>query len=533
VTSTGDTPDASIGDGACADAAGACTLRAAIAEANALAGDDTIAFALPGTPPVRIALTRVLPEISSRVGTLVIDGYTQPGSRVNDAAFGSNAIPGVELRGAGVSETPQGLFITSPGNTVRGLAFARFNKAIFLTGADAHDNRIVGNWVGYRADGSNAALADSGVVLDGGAHHNVVGTADRADRNVIGNWRNAIDLYGAGTDGNVIRGNLLCTRPSGFAPASCMTGIDLDYGIKDTLIGGDAAGERNVIGPTKLQAVELSHAWDPTAGPGDDPGGRYALTGNQVVGNWLGFRADGSYDPAFRSGLRGRRNDNGNGVNVIDGPTGNLVARNHIASLADGIQLLASTTRSNQVVGNTIGIAPRGGAAPLTGWGIRVRLGANDVLLEANRIANAAEGGIGLTHPSVRRVRMTRNLVSSTSGPPIDLFGFPGPDPNDPGDRDAGANTLLNTPLVGRATTNVVRGTGIPGATVEVYRASRPRGSRGLPVAYVGTTTVGEDGRWTLRTQVLVAGQRATALQIVSNGNTSELAPNRVVAVAP
>lgn len=42
VNTTNDTVDATPGDGTCADASSACSLRAAISEANALAGDDTI-----------------------------------------------------------------------------------------------------------------------------------------------------------------------------------------------------------------------------------------------------------------------------------------------------------------------------------------------------------------------------------------------------------------------------------------------------------------------------------------------------------
>lgn len=42
VNTTNDTVDATPGDGTCADASAACSLRAAISEANALAGDDTI-----------------------------------------------------------------------------------------------------------------------------------------------------------------------------------------------------------------------------------------------------------------------------------------------------------------------------------------------------------------------------------------------------------------------------------------------------------------------------------------------------------
>src|SRR4051812_9092837 len=48
VNSLGDTNDAAPSDGACADSSGACTLRAAIQEANSLAGDDTINFSVTG-----------------------------------------------------------------------------------------------------------------------------------------------------------------------------------------------------------------------------------------------------------------------------------------------------------------------------------------------------------------------------------------------------------------------------------------------------------------------------------------------------
>jgi len=42
VNTTADTADAVPGDGICADSGGACSLRAAVQEANALAGPDTI-----------------------------------------------------------------------------------------------------------------------------------------------------------------------------------------------------------------------------------------------------------------------------------------------------------------------------------------------------------------------------------------------------------------------------------------------------------------------------------------------------------
>ncbi len=63
VNSLLDTPDVAPGNGECLDANGKCTLRAAIQEANAFGGDDTISFFVTGT----INLTGALPVLSSSV----------------------------------------------------------------------------------------------------------------------------------------------------------------------------------------------------------------------------------------------------------------------------------------------------------------------------------------------------------------------------------------------------------------------------------------------------------------------------------
>lgn len=61
VNSLADTSDAAPGNGICADAGGACTLRAAIEEANSLAGDETINAFVNGT----INLTGPLPSLTN------------------------------------------------------------------------------------------------------------------------------------------------------------------------------------------------------------------------------------------------------------------------------------------------------------------------------------------------------------------------------------------------------------------------------------------------------------------------------------
>src|SRR4051812_10932852 len=59
---------------------GTGSLRQAILDANTTAGADTIAFNIAGAGVRTIAPTLALPPIT---GPVVIDGYTQPGSRPN------------------------------------------------------------------------------------------------------------------------------------------------------------------------------------------------------------------------------------------------------------------------------------------------------------------------------------------------------------------------------------------------------------------------------------------------------------------
>lgn len=60
VSSAADSVDAAAGDGVCADANGACTLRAAVMEANVHAGTDVIVFALPAPAVIDLTLGKIL-----------------------------------------------------------------------------------------------------------------------------------------------------------------------------------------------------------------------------------------------------------------------------------------------------------------------------------------------------------------------------------------------------------------------------------------------------------------------------------------
>ncbi|MEO8246780.1 MAG: PKD domain-containing protein [Chloroflexota bacterium] len=529
VNSNADTADAALGNGICADSAGRCTLRAAMAEANWHAGDDRIEFAIAGTAPILIQAASQLPNISQRTGTLTIDAYTQPGARVNTSTTSSNAIPGIELRGPGSSTRALGFYITSANNMIRGIAMNNWYNAVFIDGPDAGGNRIVGNWLGFRGDSTTLGGAHFNVVLNTGAHDNIIGTADAADRNVSGGATHAIELYGPGTARNIIQNNLLCIRPNGTSTASCSTGIDHNFGPQDGLIGGSAPNERNVIGPTSLQGIELSHGWDPAIGSANGSTPTYQINGHRVLGNWVGFPGDGHYLSSFRSATSSPGGgDNGQGINVYDGSNNNLVEGNYVASNYDGIQFASGNALANTARGNFIGLSPFGEAAPLSRWGIKIRLGTRLHNLENNTIANATLGGINVINNSTG-IKMSQNIIT-TSGWAIDLYGVAGPDANDVGDGDLGANTLLNTPEITGATSTLVSGTGLPGAVVEVFRATRAAGQFGMPDRFLGSATVAAGGAWNVPVTTLV-GDRVTATQIRNGRDTSELSANALVAV--
>ncbi len=539
VNSAADTADATPGNAVCADSLGRCTLRAAITEADWLAGEDRIQFNITGIAPIRIQLGSRLPLITSRSGPVVIDGYSQPGSSPNTATFGSNAVPGIEIRGNGQGAREMGFFITSPNNVVQGFIFGNMWRGVFLDGANATGNKVVGNWIGYTPL-QGASGGQYGVVFNNGAHHNFVGTPALADRNVIGNWGAGIDAYGPGSDSNVVQNNLFCIRPDGNGTASCSSAIDHNFGPKNGLFGGFGPNERNIIGRTSLQCIEYSHGYNPSGPPGTDFSLRYQINNNQILGNWAGFRHNGNYDSAYRCGQNFSTADNGQGINVYDGANDNLVEGNYVASVYDGIQTMAPTAQRNIIRNNIIGESPFGVAAPLGRWGVVVRWSSAHSVVEGNTIKNAAAGGIGLLDMNnnnqgmavAYNIRLTRNIVTNTNGPAIDLFPTAGPNPNDAGDGDDGANTLLNTPVLTNVTTGRVDGTAQAGSLVEVYRASRPAGQFGLPTAYLGSATAAGNGTWTLAT-VLNVGDRVTALQIRPDGNTSELSVNVAAVSGP
>lgn len=95
VNSLTDAVDAAPGDGACLTAGGVCTLRAALEEANALAGADTIDFSVTGTISLTLGTQLVASETVSITATNIGDIIVSvPGGNTNrNLLVGSETAP--------------------------------------------------------------------------------------------------------------------------------------------------------------------------------------------------------------------------------------------------------------------------------------------------------------------------------------------------------------------------------------------------------------------------------------------------------
>ena len=278
VNTTADTADAVPGDGICADSGGACSLRAAIQEANALAGPDTIqlgaaTYVLSGAAGDDVALSGDL-DIT---GDLTLTGAGTASTIIDGG--GVDRVLDIDPSGAGVNVTISNL-------TVRG-----------------------GNAAGQAGGGirnlgtlslSNVTLAANSSGINGGGLLNL-GTLTLTNTTVSGNT--------AGTDGGGIYnsggGTLTITASTlsgniansagrnggGIFNASAATLTNVTVSGNSANSGG--GGVFNSGGTATLVNVTLGENSAPIGGGISNPAGTVTLT-NTLVANSTGGNCSGA-----------------------------------------------------------------------------------------------------------------------------------------------------------------------------------------------------------------------------------------------
>ncbi|MEJ7590085.1 MAG: hypothetical protein WKF77_00900 [Planctomycetaceae bacterium] len=243
---------------------GSGSLRQAIIDANAISGRDQIQFSIPGVGPFAIHPQTALPSITENV---IVDATSQPGY---------SGTPLVELDGDNVLTAASGLQVNSNSALIKGLSIVNWSSAGLIF--NGNNNQLQSSYIGVHANGTTAGANVTGVLIQNAASGNTIGGVSSASGNVIsGNSGVGVLITGSGTAGNTVLGNYIGTNASGTSLIrNASTNVRIDN-ARNNVIGGTAAGSRNVI------AGSSDNIWILGAGS----------TGNRVEGNYLGLNAAG------------------------------------------------------------------------------------------------------------------------------------------------------------------------------------------------------------------------------------------------
>jgi hypothetical protein len=266
------------------------SLAQAIFDSNQRAGPDTIVFNIPGS-----GVHRFQGGYPAITDSLVIDGYTQPGSHPNTLSVGDDAVILIQLDGGNKAGT-FGLILSGANATnclIRGLAFTGFTSApnpngpnfppVYGYGINISDeagagNVVQGNFIGLNPDGITAGKNYEGALI--GGDQPAMGGVDPAARNVISGNDSGLVIGGPAT----VTGNYIGTDATGTRAVG--NGIGVKVAGADTVLGGTARGAGNVISGNKDEGIQLGYFVT-----------FRVLTGSErtiIQGNLIGTTADGT-----------------------------------------------------------------------------------------------------------------------------------------------------------------------------------------------------------------------------------------------
>ncbi len=279
---------------------------------------------------------------------------------------GTQAIPndyGVEIDAGAtdnlVGTNGDGINDAAERNLLSGNLFA----GVWINGTGTNANVVAGNLIGTDFSGTVALdngtqpisdiqgdIFGGGVAISDGASDNRIGTDgqsvdDVGERNIIaGSGNDAIDIYGADTDGNVVAGNFIGTDVTGtHALGVGGDGVFIAEGPSNNWIGVNPIGgpsvgdEANVISGNGADGVQITNG----------------SSGNTVAGNRIG--TDVTDAVALGNGGSGVEVDYGCGNNTIGGTSagaGNVIANNTDDGVIIWAYFSGNTIRENEIFGN-------------------------------------------------------------------------------------------------------------------------------------------------------------------------------------
>ncbi len=352
----------------------------------------------------------------------------------------------------------------------RNVIGANDGAGVHLSWPDTETNFLFCNWIGLSDDGASAAPnASHGVVIDDGAHNNIVGATFDTSNTISGNDGDGVRISGG--DDNLVQGNYIGVNDGGGAAiANGVSGVAIVGGAGDNTVGSDTEPDAgNIISGNTQNGVLL-------AGSG--------TTGNTVAGNLIGLSVTYTPIPNGAAGVTVFGADN-----TVIGPTASVPEQLIDYNEGAGIEVLSS----------------------------------DDVLVgRRNRVRGNDGAGIAISGDS-SGVNVSAQEIHGNGGPAIDLDAD-GHTPNDAGDGDSGPNTLLNYPVITGSSGTVITGTACI-CTVHIYDAVGDPAAPGGGGVWVDSVATDGDGNWSATLPAGMTRLDVTVMAVDLALNSSEMAP--------
>jgi parallel beta-helix repeat protein len=444
VNSALDTSDNSHGDCVCATATAVCTLRAAVEESDDCADADTITFTGTLTIATTSAITINTAGNTINGGgsfgstyTIVVNGAARANDGLVINNVGDNVIKGITFQDldkaikitgasatgnkiqanylgtntAGTNNTGvynnYGVYIdTAPSNyigtdgdgssdsTEKNLISGNATYGVYITNVLSTGNRVSGNYIGTTLAGTGAIANASGVYVASPSNYigtNGDGTGDSDERNTIsGNTTNGVLITGTDATGNRISGNYIGTSIAGTAAVTNTYGVYISAAATSNIIGTNGDGtadtaELNVIsGNTTATAYGVY-----ITGTGTDH--------NRVAGNYIGTTLTGAAALANDNGIYIGAVAQENIVGTNGDGSGDAAELNVISNNTTyGVYITGTSTNSNRVAGNYIGVNAAGTATLPNTYGVYI-----DAAAQSNIVGTNGDGTADTTERNV------------------------------------------------------------------------------------------------------------------------------------
>ncbi|MDT5261167.1 MAG: hypothetical protein QOC61_171, partial [Acidobacteriota bacterium] len=378
VNSTGDGADSNIADGVCDDGTSHCTLRAAIQQANATAGANTIAFNIPGGSAHTITPTSPLPQVTDPV---MIDGTTQPGFA---------GTPVISLVGAGAGSS-HGLHFVTGNSRVRGLSITRFQGDGIVFQHGSH-NIVEGNFIGVDATSETAAAGNGsdGVYAENSTDVLIGGVGAGARNIIAGNGRFGVYCL-AGSSGTQIVNNYFGTDATGTTklPNGSHTIYLENSGganVNGNVVSNSGAGGIVLLNSPST-AIHANRVGLDAAGTAAMPNGGDGVfvqnSPNVVIG---------SAHPNDRNIIA---NSGRFGIYILDGSTGAKVQGNYVGTDATGADAMPNGSHGVYLENSGAALVTSNVVANCRAGGV-VLLNAADSVVKANLVGLSADGATAM-----------------------------------------------------------------------------------------------------------------------------------------